>query len=261
MGMKATRRWRTALLAGALAGSAPALAADYQHPTALELARLPAYCPDTIGFMHNRGVEPDPAKIARWVGVMGELYKGMHHYCWGLIAAMREMSGLNMAERDRRFLLETSINEYDFVISRATDDFPVLPEILTWRARSLLRLGRVGEAIANIERATTLKPDYWQAYAYLSDYWRDKGDTAKAREVLQRGLANAPEATGLQSRMAKLERAEAKPAAKPATKAADPAAKAAVKSAEPLEKPSARSTADRAVKPSAEPAAKSPGKL
>ena len=52
--------------------------------------------------------------------------------------------------------------------------------------------------------AIALKRDYWPAYAHLSDYYREKGDVAKARETLQTGLSHAPGAKGLERRLAEL---------------------------------------------------------
>ena len=58
--------------------------------------------------------------------------------------------------------------------------------------------------VQDLERAIRLKADYWPAYAELSDYYKSTGDRAKAREVLETGLARAPGAKGLERRMAEL---------------------------------------------------------
>ena len=73
----------------------------------------------------------------------------------------------------------------------------MLPEIHTKKGENLMRLGRTALAIAELERAIQLKPDYWPPYAYISDYYKKKGDTAKAREWLGKALAFAPDAKGL----------------------------------------------------------------
>ena len=39
----------------------------------------------------------------------------------------------------------------------------------------------------------------------MSDYFKDAGDPKKAREILEKGLSNAPDAKALQRRLAELE--------------------------------------------------------
>jgi hypothetical protein len=59
--------------------------------------------------------------------------------------------------------------------------------------------------LVELERAAELKPDYWPPYAYMSDYYRETGDRAKAREVLEAGLQRIPESQGLRTRLAELD--------------------------------------------------------
>ena len=54
------------------------------------------------------------------------------------------------------------------------------------------------------ERAAELKPDYWPPFGQLGDYYKEKGDLPKAREVLEKGLSFSPDASGLKRRLAEL---------------------------------------------------------
>ena len=101
--------------------------------------------------------------------------------------------------------MSDSIGEFDYVITRAPEDFILLPEILTKKGENLVRLGKGPVGVTQFERAMELKPDYWPPYAYMSDYFKDAGDPKKAREILEKGLSNAPDAKALQRRLAELE--------------------------------------------------------
>lgn len=100
-------------------------------------------------------------------------------------------------ELARRFYLTDSIGEFDYVITRVSDDFILLPEILTKKGENLILLGKGQVGILELERAIELKPDYWPPYAHLSDYFKSLGDLKMAREVLERGLSLSPESKGL----------------------------------------------------------------
>jgi tetratricopeptide (TPR) repeat protein len=108
----------------------------------------------------------------------------------------------------RTFYLASSIDEFNFVIRSAPPDFVMLPEIHTKKGENLMRLGRTAPALAELERAIQLKPDYWPPYAAISDFHKKNGDAAKAREWLEKALAFAPDAKGLQNRMAELQRSK-----------------------------------------------------
>lgn len=173
-----------------------------------DLALLPPYCKYTQDFRDKvpRGAAADD-ELARWRAVLGPTYNHMHHYCWGLMKANR---GALMARSDlaRRHYLSDAVTEFDYVIERAPADFVLLPEILSRKGESLVRLGRGSEAIVSFERAIQIKPDYWPPYAHASDLFKDLGDNAKARELLERGIASAPDSSALKRRLTDLQQAK-----------------------------------------------------
>lgn len=165
---------------------------------------LPRYCLSTQGFRLAQvpGSE-DQAVTDRWYAYLGPAFHHLHHYCWGMMKTNRAM----LLARDastRSFYLRDAITEYDYFIEHSPDDFLLLPEILTKRAENWARLGKSNVGVLDLERAISLKPDYWPAYGSLSDHYKAIGDTTKAREVLQEGLAKSPDAAGLQRRLAEL---------------------------------------------------------
>jgi hypothetical protein len=169
-----------------------------------EVAMLPKYCLSTIGFsMANVPGSQDTSVSERWRAYFGPSFIHLHHYCWGMMKTNRAL----LLARDgttRNFYLRDANREFDYVIERVPDTFVLLPEILTKRAENLARLGRSEVGVLDLERAITLKPDYWPPYAALSDHYKTSGDLGKAREVLENGLAKSPDAVALRRRLSEL---------------------------------------------------------
>lgn len=168
-----------------------------------EVAKLPRYCIFTQRFRDRIPGGNDQQQIAHWQSVFGDAYVYLHHYCWGLMKTNRALT-LARTEQARSFYLNDAIGEFDFVIARVNADFVLLPEILTRKGQNLVRLNRGPLAVTEFERAMQLNPDYWPAFAYLSDYYKESGDRRKARDVLDLGLSRSPDAAGLKTRLSEL---------------------------------------------------------
>ena len=165
---------------------------------------LPQYCKYAQDF---RGLVPGaniPTEIQRWYSVLGPTFHHVHHYCYGLVATNRaNFAAKNMQERLSN--LAFSVGEFDYVIERAPRNFPLLPEILTRKGENLIKLRRAPEGVRALFQAIELKPDYWPPYAHISDYYKSLGEIARARELLEEGLAKAPNTKALKQRMADLD--------------------------------------------------------
>ncbi len=184
----------------------PGYSDDVKEYDVRELPLLPEYCKFTQDFREKVPGGSEAGQWEHWTAVLGPAFVHLHHYCWGLMKANR---GFFLA-RDafaRTHFLNDAIREYDYVITRSSPDFVLLPEVLTKKGQALLRLGRVPAAMGVLERAMDLKPDYWPPYAYASDYYLDVGDRDRAREYLARGIAAAPTATALQRRLKEIDTA------------------------------------------------------
>jgi tetratricopeptide (TPR) repeat protein len=107
-------------------------------------------------------------------------------------------------QQDRHHYLTDSIRDFDYVIERAPTDFVLLPEMLTKRGETLVKLGRTSQGIADLQRAIDIKPDYWPPYGSLSDYYKTVGDVAKARALLETAISHAPDSKSLKRRLAEL---------------------------------------------------------
>jgi len=192
----------------ALALLAPAQADAQQSYDAREVRLLPIYCKYTQIFRDHVPGGNDPAQIDYYTKTMGTTFIHMHHYCWGLMNVNRA-SFISRTQQDRASNLFRSVQEFDYVLERAPVDFPYVPEILTRKGESLIRLDKGPEAVGTLQRAITTKPDYWPPYAALSDYYKDSGDVAKARDWLEKGLSASPDSQVLARRLAELKRTSA----------------------------------------------------
>jgi len=169
-----------------------------------EVRLLPPFCPYTQDFRAHIPGGGNRDEIDKWKSVLGPTYEHMHHYCWGLMKMNRAVLFIRGEKELKVSYLVDSNKEFDYVIDRAPIDFILLPEIVTKKAENLVRLGRGPAAIVEFSRAIDMKPDYWPPYAHMSDYYRQAGDKAKAREVLEQGLSRAPDSDPLKRRLAEL---------------------------------------------------------
>lgn len=174
-----------------------------------EMFMLPEYCKYTQDFRANMPGGNNPAEIQRWTAVMGPVYTHMHHYCYGLQAVNRA-AFLSPTREERVHNLGVSVNEFDYVIERAPPDFGLLPEIFTKKGESLIQMDRVGQGMAELQRAISMKANHWPAYAAISDYYKNAGQLAKAREWLEKGLSAAPDTRPLTRRLAALDAEQGK---------------------------------------------------
>jgi tetratricopeptide (TPR) repeat protein len=188
---------------------------EWQTPDPREIALLPQYCKYSQVIRERVPDGGNKTAIAKWTELMGPrrdspgpLFEAMHHYCWGLLKTNRAVL-LARSEDVKKFYLNSSITEFDYVLERAPDSFVLLPEILTKKGENLIRLGKAAPGILELQHAIDLKPDYWPPYAVMSDYYKKIGDFAKARELLNRALEFAPDAKPLQRRVSELQKANA----------------------------------------------------
>ena len=156
-----------------------------------ELALLPNYCPDTQGFAHTRTGEHRSPRADYWVGLMGETFWSLHHYCWGLMN-LRRAQQARLPPQARDHLIGTVIQDYHFVLRNADDGFVLLPEVLTRLGEAHLLLGQHGAANAAFLRARAVKPDYWPPYVAWANKQMEMGLTDGARETMTAALEHMP---------------------------------------------------------------------
>jgi tetratricopeptide (TPR) repeat protein len=187
-------------------------ASDFKYEAKV-FAFLPEWCKYTPLYSNLAPGGRNAVEGERWNRLMGpQNFMHLHHYCAALFHTSRGMYfEKTKAGRDAAFAL--SLGEYDYAIARVEQTFPLLPEILTKKGETLVLLGR-SEAIGPLHMAISLRADYWPAYAAMSDYFRNMGNVAEARQWLQKGLDAAPQAKPLARRLAELENRSHKAASK-----------------------------------------------
>jgi hypothetical protein len=185
------------------------------------VSMLPPYCKYTQIFRERVPGGNNPDEIGRWTGLMGPTFIHMHHYCLGLMNVYRAAI-LAKTRQERVHNLSNSVLEFDYVIHNAPPDFSMLPEIFTRKGESLILLGRGAEGVVQLQSAIERAPDYSPPYSTLSDYYKDLGQPAKARDWVQKGLSVAPNSRPLMRRLEALDGMTDKPksAAGPARRSA-----------------------------------------
>ncbi len=168
-------------------------AAKPQNITDAEMALIPRYCPDTMGFNYGDAYHNTSPNANKWVGLMGKGFWAVHHYCWALIDLQRA-SRHNISPQMRQGLLESVVSDCRYVVNNTQPDFILLPEILTRIGEVEIRLSHPDAADQAFSRARELKPDYWPAYSHWVEYLIKIGRRSEALKVVRSGLSFSPNA-------------------------------------------------------------------
>ena len=175
--------------------------------TAAEWRTLPEYCLDTQGFKYGRGGSPNSAK---WVALLGDTFWDLHHYCLSIVDFNRAQRA-GYARIDRDWFVGDALAGFEYVIERMPEHYVLEPEIYTYVGRTYLLTNATEKAAAAFARAQKAKPDYWPAYSWWAAYLSTHGEKAKARAIVDAGLAQDPGSRTLQSMKRELSVTSKKP--------------------------------------------------
>lgn len=172
--------------------------------TSGELAILPIYCKDTMGFAGYGDATFNPSpRAGHWVSLMGKSFWHMHHYCTGLVKLRRAtLPGTKAA--NRKGFLESALTEWDYVIKNTTQEFVMLPEIYVRRGETYFLLGNVAEAFESYEISSQIKPDYAPAYLRWAEALASTGAKKTALARLEDGIRKSSSSAELRQMYAKL---------------------------------------------------------
>lgn len=171
----------------------PASANKPANITAAEMALLPKYCPDTMGFNYGDAFYNTSPRAPYWVARMGKGFWAVHHYCWALI----NLSRATRPGVPREFKIGTLENvrgDHLYVIEHAPADFVLLPEIFSRLGEVELLLKQPRRAEEAFAKARQLKPDYWPAYSHWVEYLIREDKRQDAKSLVQQGLEHSPNA-------------------------------------------------------------------
>ena len=180
--------------------------AQVANMTPGELAVTPDFCQDvqTVNGW-SQFSRPSP-RSPHWVGLMGQTFWGMHHYCWALIHLQRANRAGTTAQL-RAFLINEAIRDFGFVIKIAPADFILLPELYYRTGESYVLLGDYGSAMGEFTKSRKVKPDYWPPYVGEAKVLLKYGLNKEAVELLERGLTLMPNEPNLLAAVKEVNRA------------------------------------------------------
>jgi hypothetical protein len=180
-----------------------ALAQKPADVTIGEMALLPEYCADTMGFEYGDAYTRTSPRAAYWVSLMGPSFWHVHHYCWGLIKLERVMTPGTRKEL-RAGGLKNVAAEMKYVLRNGTPDFILRPEILVRLGDVLILDSEPSAAREAYASARRLKPDYWPAYTRWADVLAKLGLRRDALALLEEGLRIMPGEKALQQAYGRL---------------------------------------------------------
>lgn len=191
-------RIRHCAVALALVGAPLAVCANKFAVTAGEFALLPPYCYDTQGFKYgDASYNPSP-RAPYWVSLMGKSFWHMHHHCYGLVKMRRGLLTVGNPGT-RKYLLQSAVDEFNYVIEQSDPDFVMLPEVFLRRGDAQLELQDVGGAMESYGIARRLKPDFALPYVHWAKELARLGRTKEALAHLEDGMRVAPNDPKLQA--------------------------------------------------------------
>lgn len=178
------------LIAGLLAYALPAAAAQQFSPTASEMALLPPYCADRI----TNGVSAS----SPWVAKLGWAnWLHIHHYCFALNFANRATRARE--QKDKNFALQTSANNFGYVIKATQAQFWLRPQMYLGLAKVNIQQKKIADATRWLTEAINFDSKFEPAYLALIDLDRQTGQGKAALELATNGLRYLPDSKALKT--------------------------------------------------------------
>ena len=195
------------IAASTLYAAAPARA-DFvpENMTPGEIARLPPYCPvrlDADMNQRSRGLQNMTPPVAHFVGLMGDSFWHMHHYCWAQIRVNRALAG-GMAPVIRNGTLLAAIADYEYVVRNSKPDFVMLPEVFLKIGDTHVLMKNYPKASEAFAKSRSLKPDFWPPYSHWANALELTVGKKAALAHLEEGMRAAPAAAALQGQYKRL---------------------------------------------------------
>lgn len=182
----------------------PAHATKPPNWTDAEVLAVAPFCPDTMGFRYGDAYSTNTSPNAKkWVGMMGQYFWHMHHYCWARMNVTRSMRA-GLTPQARYALRADALTDYAYVIRNSSADFVMLPEVFMRQGETFVLMERYAEAEKSFAQAVEKKPDFWPPYLRWANLLKSNGDRKRAIEVAQRGLQQAPDAQPLRQLLKEL---------------------------------------------------------
>lgn len=192
--MRNLLRW---LLIFSALGIPTANAAEWSAPTDLELKRLPAYC--TVSAQRLRG---DKAAAESGFAQLGEQFKNVQHYCWGLNFLNRYYG--STSSEIARSNIKFAFDEFTYMADHMVQDSSLAADIFLQRGIVQSLMKRNTEAITDLNKALSYNPRSAKAYLTMANLLENMKQQGKALEMVTEGLRHVPESKVLKRRYEEL---------------------------------------------------------
>ena len=199
---------RCALVAAvALAAAAQSRADNVpENMTPGEIALLPPYCAvrlDADMGQRYRGLQNMTPNVAHFVGLMGDSFWHIHHYCWAQIRVNRVIAG-RMSPVIRHGTLLGAIADYEYVVNNSKPNFVMLPEVFLKIGDTHVLMKNYPKASEAFAKSRSLKPDFWPPYSHWANALELTVSKKAALAHLEEGMRAAPKAAALQAQYKRL---------------------------------------------------------
>lgn len=167
--------------------SLAAYASQPYGPTAEEAKILPDYCQN-----------PE-----QWKSILGSAATWNNHTCYGINRINRYYKSRTSPEK--RGNLEGALRDFNYSVTKLPPDFVLMPEIYMYRGITYGLMDRVGEAVADLQKAIGMDPKLTKAHNELADLYETKlSQRDKALEIITAGLRHNPDVKSMQRRYTRL---------------------------------------------------------
>ena len=163
-------------------------------PTPSEIPALPPYC--------KAKLSPDHSDDIRYSGMIGPDWLHIHHYCFALNFVNRYYKYFDKDQQ--RWFVQEALGNFDYVLTHASPNFWMRPEIHTQKGKLLVSAKRGSEAMNEFLTAINENKNHAPAYVALSYLYQDMGQKPKALSIVEEGLGYVPDSRSLTSRYKEL---------------------------------------------------------
>ena len=159
--------------------------------TDAEWAAWPEYCKAryaTVRVGKSLGFDRriSPGEIERWQAIVGpDAWYGLHHMCAGMSFMDRAKAESNPSKRDS--LVKSAMSNYGYMLRHTPPSDPFHAETLTRIGLAYEQTGDRNAAQSHFAQAIAANPAYPGGYLGQYKLYRDRGETRKAREILEQG--------------------------------------------------------------------------
>lgn len=158
--------------------------------TAAEIAAMPPYCAGR--YARNTNME----EYKRWEAQYGPDFLHVHHLCDGIGGLKNYYKA--KTEMQKKGILNEVMGTLNYMVQHAKPDFKLMPEVYWYRSQTFNLMGRMGEAVADLDRAIELDPKQGRLYVQAAQYLEKIGQKEQALKRVSEGLRHLPGNKALQ---------------------------------------------------------------